>query len=77
MNAGRLTRLDGSRCNLTTLSIWTMEILRIEAVGHTRWMGFHKFFFSSTPGSAARTKTCSRGGNTGLYIGGTGEGGAR
>lgn len=77
MTAGRLTRLDGSRCNLTTLIISTMEILRIEAVGHTRRVGFHKFFFSSTPGSAARTKTCSRSWNTGLYIGGTGEGGAR
>lgn len=48
MSAGSLTRLDGSRCNLTTLTISTMEILRIETVGHTRHVGFHKVFLLDT-----------------------------
>lgn len=37
-------------------AIWTMQILRIEAVGHTRHVGFHKFFSPRHPAPRPGTK---------------------
>lgn len=47
MSAGRLMGLDGVHDVIShSLAVWTMEILRIEAVGHTRrWVSRSRRFF--------------------------------